>query len=416
MNYVIIGAGPAGTTAAEELRKLAPDSHITLISEDTESLYSKVLLPFYLKGKIDRDKLFVKKETWYVENNIEWVAGETVEAIDTKNKFVAVSDGREYPYDKLLICSGCDARKIEEDPRGVSYLRTLADADHLLQLMNEIPSCSHSQGGQQGVAGGDRECRVGIYGGRFIACEYLNIFHHWGFSITLALRGDHLWNGILDEQSGRLLSQHLIEKGIDFVPGAQWQGTLGDSELTGFKTSKGEFDCSLLGVGMGVAPDFSFLKDTEIQTGVGILTNEFLQTSDPDVYAAGDIAEVFDVYARRHLRLGIWARAIAQGRIAAQNMTGGEIPFKQVSSFSMSVLGVDVVLIADCDPKQAQQVVVRKNNDESGIIQLFIRGNKIVGATLVGDVTERMLITKKIQTDEALPQEPEYYQNPQNSL
>ena len=160
MRFVIVGAGIAGTTAAEELRKRSKDADIILIGEEDVPLYTRVLLPNYIEGKVERERLFLKKEMWYAENRIEWVSGTRVEKLDVKNKFVLLSDQRELPYDKLLIASGGEPKKMDAEPRGISYLRSLTDADHLVQLMRE--KGSHAD--------------VAIYGGGFIACEFLNIF------------------------------------------------------------------------------------------------------------------------------------------------------------------------------------------------------------------------------------------------
>ena len=154
MNYVIIGGGVAGTTAAEELRKRDASAEITLVSEEQHPLYSRVLLPHYLKGKVPRERIFLKKETWYAEQNIEWLTGITCVHLDPRNKCVGFSDGRELPYDKLLIATGGEVRAIDHDLRGVSYLRTLDDADHLVQLLSEAST----------------SVRAGIFGGGFIAC------------------------------------------------------------------------------------------------------------------------------------------------------------------------------------------------------------------------------------------------------
>src|SRR3989338_5054567 len=125
MRYIIVGGGAAGSTAAEELRKLAPAAEIILIDQEQHRFYSRVLLPHYLIRQIDREKVFLKKESWYQEQKIEWLPGLSVVSLDTKNKHVVLSDGRELPYDKLLIASGLEPRLLEQDMCGVSYLRTL---------------------------------------------------------------------------------------------------------------------------------------------------------------------------------------------------------------------------------------------------------------------------------------------------
>lgn len=135
--YVIIGAGIAGTSAAEEIRKRDHEGDIILIGEEEHALYSRVLLPHYIKGKISREKCFLKREAWYDEQKIEYLRGERVESLDTVHRHVVLKiAGRELPYDKLLITTGGEPRFINGDVRGVSYLQTIDDADHLLSLIH----------------------------------------------------------------------------------------------------------------------------------------------------------------------------------------------------------------------------------------------------------------------------------------
>jgi len=243
MRHIIIGGGVAGTTAAEELRKIDRTGEITLVSEEHEPLYSRVLLPHYLKGKIPRERVFLKKEAWYEDQKIEWLRGVMVEAIDPTNRFVALSNGRELPYDKLLIATGGDVRRLEGDLRGVMYLCTLGDTDHIVQLL-----------GEGGIA------RAGVYGGRFIAFEFINLFAHFNIPTTVALRAKTFWSGTLGEQSAKLLHHHLTSKGVVILPEAEWIGVRGEKTLIGYSTGKGNIDCEVLGVGVGIVPDFSFAQ------------------------------------------------------------------------------------------------------------------------------------------------------------
>jgi len=175
MRVVIVGGGVAGTTAAEELKKQDPSLEVVLISEEPLALYSRVLLPHYIKGKVPRERVFLKKESWYEENNIEWLPGISVTSLDPDNAFVSLSDGRELPYDRLIIATGGDVRHLPFDLRGVSYFRNLDDTEHMLQLLNETPSGSPAV----------------VYGGGFIACEYINLFAYRSLPTTICFRGKH---------------------------------------------------------------------------------------------------------------------------------------------------------------------------------------------------------------------------------
>jgi len=365
MRHVIIGGGIAGTTCAEEIRKRDADAEITLLSEESHAVYSRVLLPHYIKAKVPRERVFLKKETWYADQRIEWLRGVTATAIDPKNKFVATSEGREIEYDKLLVATGGDVRTVEEDRRGVSYFRTLDDADHLLQLLKETPAGS----------------RCGIWGGGFIACEYLNIFAQFGMPTSLAMRGPWFWSNVFDEQSGTLLNERMRAGGVEVQPSA----------------TRPPEDAAILGVGIGIGPNFAIAREAGIEVGAGIKANEYLETNVPDVYTAGDIAEFFDPIVGRQMLIGNWLNAMTQGRVAAANMLGEKTACKLVSSYATNALGLEMIFVGDTSRKDAEEIVVVGSAANGGVTQVFLRGGRTVGATIVGRNADRAPITKAIQ-------------------
>ena len=253
------GRWDAGTTAADELQ-LNPNAEITLISHEEHPIYSRVLLPYYLVGKVPRERVFLKNESWYDEARIEWLRGLRVERLDTANRFVRLSDGRELPYDKLLITTGADARTLTPDPRGVSYLRTLDDADHLLQLLNERV---HKN--------------AVVIGGGFIACEYLNLFSHFSIPTFFALRGPCIWSHTFDKQTGDLVTRHLREHGVNVETDCSLIELQGVKELTGVKMAHHQIDCTIAGVGIGVEPELGWLKEAGVEVGKEFSPTHFLK-------------------------------------------------------------------------------------------------------------------------------------------
>lgn len=366
MRYLIIGGGIAGTTAAEELRKLNKNADITILSEESHRLYSRVLLPHYLKGKIPRERCFLKKPEWYSEQNIEFLPEVAVVKLDVRNKFVLTTDGREFEYDKLLIATGGEVKTYEEDRRGVSYLRTLDDADHLLQLMNELPA----------------NASASVLGGGFIALEYLNLFADRKIDTTLFLRGERFFGRTLDQASSHLIEAKANEAGVKVEKNAD---------------PKDAFRNELVGVGIGIAPDLSWIEEAGVKVCAGIEVNEFLETNVPDVYAAGDVAEYMDVIVERRLIIGNWLNAIQQGRAVAKSMMGDHVAFELVSSYATNARGMEIIFVGDTDRAAAERVDVRGTIEDGGVLQLFVRKNTLVGATLVNRNTDRANVTKAIK-------------------
>lgn len=368
MRYIIIGGGIAGTTAAEELRKLDLEAEITLISEEHEVIYSRVLLPHYAKGVVPREKIFLKKETWYFDKKIEWLAGTRCEKIDVVNKHVQISDGREIPYDKLLITTGAEVRTLPYEGENVCYFHSLGDTEHLLALMRLHPN-------GRGIA----------YGGSFIAAELIDVFVHHGMKTVAAFRGPWLFNRILDEEGGKLVAAHLASRGVDVRPGCE------SLESVGVTAD------DVVAVGVGIDPDLGWIRDTGVETNKGVLTNARLETNVPDVYAAGDIAEFDDLVVGRRLMAGNWPSAVIQGRVAARNMAGTTEEFRNVSAYATNLAGLDIIGVGDTDRSVAEETVVIGSAAAGGVTQLFVRGGKVVGGTLVGRNKDRKAVTDAIQ-------------------
>jgi len=378
MTIIILGGGIAGTTCAEEARKLLPDAEITILSEEPPPLYSRVLLGHYLKGQIERERIFLKKMAWSEEQKIQ-IFDVRAEKNDVKNKFVATSDGRELPFDKLVIATGRYTRDLPEDQRGVSYLWTLDDAEHLSQLISEQ----------------SRPCPVAIYGGGLIAGEYLNIFKHFNFDITIAFRGTKFLSKNLDEKSSQLIVDHLKKQNIKVVPEADFVRLEGEKELEKFVTSQGEISCKILGVGIGLDPDFSVFENSGLKINKGIVVNEKMETNLPDVYAIGDIIEAPDFYSGRTRMFGSWFAAQTQGRVAGQNLAGQNSVFKQITSTSMNFAGLDVIIIGDTDHDWADEIKLDENSD--GVVQRFFKNKKLIGATLVNRNGERKGVMEEFE-------------------
>lgn len=382
MRYVIVGGGIAGTTAAEEIRKLQPDAEITIVSEEQHPVYSRVLLPHYLKGKVPRERVFLKQPEWYEKQNIEWLPGTRVEKLDPKNNFVALSKGREIEYDKLLIATGGDVLPIGEDLRGVCYFRTVDDADHILQLV-----------GERGP-----DARAAIFGGGFIACEYLNFFAQEKLPTAIAFRGPHFWSRVFDEGSGNLLNTHLRTNGVEVISDAQSGIELiGDQQLTAIKLPTGKtIPCSILGVGVGIKTELDWIRDSGVEVNHGVKANEYLETNLPNIYAAGDGAEFFDVVVGHHRLVGNWMNAQMQGRAVAKSMAGERTAFRLVSSYATNALGLEIIFVGETDRSQADEIVVRGSAEAKGVTQVFLKNHTVVGATILGRNKDRAPLTKLV--------------------
>ena len=202
----------------------------------------------------------------------------------------------------------------------------------------------------------------------------------------------------MDDESFAVLQDKIEAEGIRLHTNASVKKLLGTTRLEGLQTADDkEFSLSLLGVGIGIRPDFSWIKNVGIDVNRGILTNEFLETNAPNIYAAGDVAEFYDTLAERQVIVGNWLNAQAQGRTVAKTMAGERTAFSAVRAYSTNVCGNEIIFIGDTDVGFADKIVRRGSREENGVTQIFVRNEKIVGATLVNRNAERAELTKLIQ-------------------
>lgn len=390
MKYLIIGGGVTGTTAAEELRKTDADAEITIIAAERHRLYSRVLLPRYVKGTLPREKCFLKKEGWYDEQNIDCVFETWANGINVSESSVSTSDSRTFTYDKLLIATSGNLLKFPNELHGISYLRTIDDADHLIELLDETIS---SPAGKR---------RAGIVGGSFIAVEYLNFYAQHKIPADLFMLQDTFFGGALDAESFAVLRNRIEAEGIKLHPNKSTTKLLGEKRIEGVQCGDETFELSLLGVGIGLRPDLAMFGKAGIDINRGIITNEFLETNAPNVFAAGDVAEFYDLLAERHVMVGNWLNAQAQGRVIAKTMAGERTAFSAVRAYSTNVCGIEVIFIGDTEPKLADKIEKRGSVEENGVTQIFSRNGRIVGATLVNRNADRAELTQQIQGKEPL--------------
>lgn len=395
-NIIILGGGIAGTTAAEELRKLNADVSITIIEQEFHPVYSRVLLPHYIKGKIPREKVFLKTFDWYAAQNIELMAGVRIEAIDVTNKFVTTSEGRELPFDALIIACGGELNVVGGEPRGVSYLRGIDDADEMLTLIREVKMRPVEE--QRGV----------VIGGGFIAMEYINIFAHFGIACDVVVRGSGFWSQVLSEHSQSVLAKKATAGSVTLHLNQPSPTITGEKQVEAVELSQPGLDsstlrlpASIIGVGIGMHPDRSFYSEFGIEVRSGVVSNEYLETAHPGVYSIGDGAEFLDLNVNRHVVYGNWMNAQMQGRTVAKTILGNRTAFNLVSSYATNLLGMHIVFIGDVDRKAAD-VVKQTLATDGASVEEFYRQGKLVGAVLIGDITQRAAITARIKAENVI--------------
>lgn len=384
-NYLIIGGGPAGTTAAETIRENDPEGSIALISDEQHPLYSRVMLskPNFFLGKIPFDQIWLKGQKWYEEKKIDFLGGKVAVGLDPVGKAVTLADGVKLAYDKLLLAPGVAARKATvpgAEKAGVHYLRTLEDGQ---AIMDGIKNAKHAV----------------VVGGGFISFEMTDLLHLAGIETTVVLRGDYFWQPTLDEASGKIIEEAITKAGVKILKQTEITEIKGGERIQSVVLNGvSEIACDLLIFGIGGVSQIDLARAGNIATARGILANEYLETSVPDVWAAGDIAEYKDLILEETVQLGSWVNAHAQGKTAGLNMVGKKEPFKFVSFYTTQGFGLNIAFVGNVDVRRSASnrvIIVRAAGSSRS--QLMVANKELVGATLINNTGEMSTVAKLIE-------------------
>jgi len=387
--HVIIGNGIAGTTAAETLRRGDPNCSIVLISDEPYTLYNRVALPPFLKLQIPETKVFLKNLEFHEKNRIELHLETRVVRVDSTQRTVATDRGQEFPYDRLLVATGGRPNHLTVPGGEAPYI-------YNFQYLNDAKAISERI----------HESKVGVVtGGSYIAYELAEAFRARGVDTYWLLRGPRFLRYILEDEGGKLVDQIATEHGVHMMYGETIAEVQTQNEASCVVTASGQtLPADLIGCGLGLTMNTEFLADTPVRINKGVLTNEYLETNDPDIFAAGDCAEFFDPFTDTSYMMGTWASATRHGRLAAQNMLGGHDPYQDVPYYTsglfdsrISAVGLTPEVLPDLE------AIHRVDWEKRNYRRLFFREGRLVGALLIGDLKPKAPYTEVIRSRREYP-------------
>lgn len=379
LKHLIIGNGAAGISAAEKLRQLDYNCEITIISIEDTPVYTKFLLPDYIGDKVKKGRLILRDFNYYSDNRIELILKGKVASIDVKSKKVYLQDGRVKEFDKLLVAVGGSPiiPRIEGLER-VDYhtINSIEDADNIKSRVVE---------GQKAV----------VVGAGLTGIEVAFALKRLGMKVTLVEREQRLLAQQLDGKSAEFLVEQMRNEGVELLFEKNVRRAEGkDKKHIEFSDGeKLEFD--MLFITIGTRPNLKVISGTGIKTGRGILVNEYMETSEKDIYAAGDVAETVNVNSEGYVSSYIWMNALAQGKCAAFNMAG------QPQTFSYDAANNNVVRLRDIpfvsmgminpDEKEYESLIY---SDVKSYVykKIVIKDNKVVGMIFLGDTASANIV------------------------
>jgi 3-phenylpropionate/trans-cinnamate dioxygenase ferredoxin reductase subunit len=373
--FVIVGAALAGAKAAEELRAQGFDGRVVLVGSEPERPYERPpLSKDYLRGESAREDAYVHSEDFYVEHEIELETNTTVSAIDPRGSRVVLDDERELGYEKLLLTTGAEPRRIPirgADLDGVYYLRTFADCD-LLRERLEGPA------------------RVVVVGAGWIGSEFAASARQRGLEVTLvdplALPNERIFG----EEIGAFYRDLHADRGVRLFLGESVEAFEGNGAVSAVRTGERVIECDFVVVGIGVLPRVELARDAGLELDNGIRTDDQLQTSAPNVFAAGDVANAYNPRFERQIRVEHWANALRQGPAAARAMLGRTVSYDEIPYFFSDQY--DVGMEYSGYAPTWDEVVFRGDRTAGEFIAFWLYGGQVVAGMNVNvwDVNEQV--------------------------
>jgi 3-phenylpropionate/trans-cinnamate dioxygenase ferredoxin reductase subunit len=374
--FVIVGASLAGAKAAEELRSQGFDGRVVLLGAEAERPYERPpLTKDYLRGESERDKAYVHAADFYADNEIDLETATTVTAIDPAGSRVTLDDRRTLDFDRLLLTTGAEPRRIPVDGAGldgVYYLRTFADCDALRGRLD---------------AGG----RVVVVGAGWIGSEFAASARQRGLDVTivdpLALPNERIFGPEIGSFYRDVHAQH----GVELVLGDSVEAFAGDNAVARVLTAGGrEIDCDFVVVGIGVAPRVELARDGGLDVDDGILVDEMLRTSVPNVFAAGDVARAWHPFYGERVRVEHWSNALNQGPAAARAMLGEPTSYDRIPYFFSDQYDVGMEY-SGYAPKW-DEVVFRGDRESGEFIAFWLKDQRVLAGMNVNvwDVNEHV--------------------------
>jgi 3-phenylpropionate/trans-cinnamate dioxygenase ferredoxin reductase subunit len=391
--FVIVGGGLAGARAAEAMRSGGFDGRVVIVAGEDEFPYIRPpLSKEYLLGKAERDTIFVHPDAWYTEANIEVLRGRTASVLSPDRHEITLDNGETLHYDKLLLATGAAARRYPGsggELTGVHHLRTAADSAHLREAL------------EPGLR------RVVIVGAGWIGLEVASAARQYDNEVTVLGRETIPLNLIVGDEVGAVFGDLHRENGVDLRMDVGVKDIVGDANgVTGVLLDTGEVvPADVVVVGIGAIPQTQLAKDAGLEIDNGIVVDAAFRTTDADIYAVGDVANVFHPVLGHGIRIEHWANAENAGLAAGKSMAGAEVAYDEIPYFYTDQFDLGMEYSGYGDLAKGADVVIRGDLAKREFIAFWVADSRVVAGMNVNvwDVNETVqkLIRSRVQVDQA---------------
>jgi NAD(P)H-nitrite reductase large subunit len=371
--YLIIGSGPAALSAIETIRKRDLTSEILLLSEEPYPPYSRPLISYLLAGKIEEERIYFKGQDFYERYDVTAYLGERAVELNTKEGMVYTSKDNRFSYDKLLIATGGRPIVPPVEGRDLEGIFTFTKLDDVKEIRRYLEE--------------KKAEKAVVIGGGLIGLKATEALMELGIKITIVELADRILGLTLDKKASSILQSALEREGVRVITGNTAQELRGREKVEEVVLRSGEvIPTDIVLFAIGVSPAVDFLSGSELKVNRGVLVNERMETNIPNIYAAGDVVELDNILMGRKQVIAIWPNASDGGKVAGENMLGGESEFR--GSFPMNsveICGIPTISMGITEPEnQDYEVLIKEKEGEYK--KIVIKDGRIIGAVFVGNI------------------------------
>ncbi|NLI92451.1 MAG: NAD(P)/FAD-dependent oxidoreductase [Peptococcaceae bacterium] len=382
MAYLIIGNGPAGVSAIERIREIDPQGKIMLVSRENNPPYSRIMTPEYMISEVDEENLFYRGTGFYERYSVETRLGCKVKAIVPEKKTVILENQEEIGYKRVLIASG--SRPIvpswaDTGIKGVFTLWDKADSVVINQQLGETKEAVIIGGGL-----------VGLQAARALSARKIKV--------TIIEKMKQLMPLQLDTIASSLLLQAVMKQGIDVHLDTEVLSLESQNgKITAVATKDQTIPADLVIVAIGAKPNLEMTVGTALERDKGLITNEYMQTNIPDIYAAGDVAQAYCRLTGEKTVRALWLSAVQQGKVAGANMAGRQERYLGSTAMnSIQLFGLSIISQGRIEALQETDEIILKYQDRGVYQKLVCEDGRLIGFILVGDVRQAGVLHYKL--------------------
>src|SRR5438067_8161849 len=356
-----------------------------MIDDEPYTLYNRVSLPRYLRGVLLEQRVYVRDMEWHDKNRIDLRLETKVDQVSFDEKTLHMEPGGELAYDKLLIATGGRPNPLlAPGAKGAPYVFNFQYFDEAKAMVARIP-----------------ESKVAVVlGGSFIGYELTEAFAQRALETHWLMRGPWFLRRALDREGGEVITELAQDAGVHLHYDEaidRLEPSNGRLKVAGTEALSANAD--IVGVGLGLTMNLDVSQGTGLEANVGVITNEFLETNMPDVWAAGDVAEFYDVVSQRHHRMGTWDNSLNHGRHVAKNMLGAKQPYVEVPTYASGMFDSNIsVMGVTTEEEPDAEAIVEVDYEGRNYKRLFFLGDKLVGAMLIGKMKGRKKVLELISS------------------